>query len=115
MPISETSSENEPVSSGSIYGLTDEQRKKLIEKANRGDKDAAFALYQYFSLSNYGETQEEQWLEVAAKNGHTVAQYNLAVRYMEKNDLKQATYWAQKALQNGDKDAANLLDEMKGK
>ena len=46
MPISETSSETEPVSSGSIYGLTDEQRKKLIEKANHGDKDAAFALYQ---------------------------------------------------------------------
>lgn len=108
----EEAMESEPTSSGSIYGLPDERKEILMKEANSGDKDAAFTLYQHFAFSQLNDLEENKWLEIAARNGHIGAQYNLAVRFKEKRQLEKALYWANEALKNGEVDAAKLIDEI---
>jgi TPR repeat protein len=55
------------------------------------------------------QKQAVYWWEMAAKNGLTAAQYNLAACYSDGNgvtaDAKMAMYWYGKSAENGDEDA----------
>jgi len=53
--------------------------------------------------------EEFKWLEIAAKNGHPIAQSNLADLFFTQGNKEKAIFWAKKAYING----AKLPDELK--
>lgn len=73
---------------------------------------------QYRLWQWYIDTDREEalkWLELAAKNGHAVSQYQLGRcylrgKYMERN-LKKAEYWLREAGNNGSGEAATALGD----
>ena len=108
------------VSTKTIYNLTDEEREVLEKKSFDGDAAASFRLYEYYSLSNPNLEKEFQYLEVAATQGHPIAQYNLGclmtrIRgpYTPWYDLDKAIYWMEKSAKNGDKEAKRNLPKLK--
>ncbi|GGC20195.1 tetratricopeptide repeat protein [Pseudoduganella buxea] len=103
-----------PISTGSTYWLSKFERSQLTDKANRGDKDAAFRLAQYYAFSEFDNEKEQHWLERSARAGHTAAQYNLSflLFYKENPDIHGALYWAEMAKKNGDTKAQVLIDEI---
>lgn len=101
---------NQPISSGSTYWLSEQEIADLTYNANYGDKDAAFRLYQYHMLVSLNVKHENEWLLKSAKNGHPIAQSNLAEQFLEGNNIKEAIFWAQKAHDNGAKLPDSLLD-----
>lgn len=97
------------MSTGSIYWISDEEIHTLEEKATNGDKNSAFKLYQYHMFVSLDQDLEFKWLEIAAKNGHPIAQSNLADLFFTQGNKEKAIFWANKAHRNG----AKLPEELK--
>ena len=97
------------LSTGSIYWVSDEEIHTLEEKASHGDKNSSFKLYQYHMFVSLNQDLEFKWLEIAAKNGHPIAQSNLADLFLSQGNKEKAIFWAKKAHENG----AKLPDELK--
>lgn len=98
-----------PISTGSTFALDATQIESYTKKAKNGDKEAAFKLYQYFTFSRYDENHSMYWLELSAKLGHTVAQYNLALHYEEIGDIENAAMWGKKAYAGGEEKAKRFF------
>lgn len=99
---------SEPISTASIYALDRESISFLEEEARKGNKDAAFRLYEYYSLVILNEDMAYEWLLKSAEAGHSIAQYNLAIFLLQKDRDSEAAYWAKKARDNG----VSLSDEL---
>ena len=97
------------VSTGSIYWISDEEISTLEEKAHNGDRNSSFKLYQYHMFVSLDQDSAFKWLEIAAKNGHPIAQSNLADLFFTQGNKEKAIFWAKKAYRNG----AKLPDELK--
>lgn len=104
-----------PVSTASTYWLSEVEKSTLSDKADRGDKNAAFRLAQYYSFVEFDSDKEQFWLERSATAGHAIAQYNLAFFLLNKEnrDIRGALYWAEMAKGNGDEKAQLLIDEIR--
>ena len=85
------------ISTGSTYWISDEEIHTLEEKASHGDKNSSFKLYQYHMFVSLNQNLEFKWLEIAAKNGHPIAQSNLADLSLAQGNKEKATFWAKKA------------------
>ena len=83
------------ISTGSIYWLSDEEIQILEKNATNGDKNSAFKLYQYHMFVSLDQDLEYKWLEIAAKNGHPIAQSNLADLFSHKA-IKKTPYFGLK-------------------
>lgn len=97
------------ISTGSTYWISDEEIQILEKNATNGDKNSAFKLYQYHMFVSLDQDLEFKWLEIAAKNGHPIAQSNLADLFFTQGNKEKAIFWAKKAYRNG----AKLPDELK--
>ena len=97
------------ISTGSTYWISDEEIHTLEEKASHGDKNSSFKLYQYHMFVSLNQNLEFKWLEIAAKNGHPIAQFNLADLFFTQGNKEKAIFWANKAYRNG----AKLPEELK--
>ena len=97
------------ISTGSTYWISDEEIHTLEEKASHGDKNSSFKLYQYHMFVSLNQNLEFKWLEIAAKNGHLIAQSNLADLFFTQGNKEKAIFWAKKAYRYG----AKLPDELK--
>lgn len=97
------------ISTGSIYWIPDEEIHILEKNATNGDKNSAFKLYQYHMFVSLDQDLEFKWLEIAAQNGHPIAQFNLADLFFTQGNKEKAIFWAKKAYRNG----AKLPDELK--
>lgn len=100
-----------PISTASNFHLTENDEEKLEQEVKSGDANAAFRLYEYHQFSSRSFSEADRFLEEAACLGHPIAQYNLVKRLMSTN-RDQARIWAEKALKNGEKDAADLLSNL---
>ena len=96
------------VSTGSIYSLNEKEINLLIKEADKGNKDAAYKLYEYYSLSALNDELAYKWLLKAAQAEHPIAQYNLAIFLLQKDQKSDAAFWAKKAYGNG----VSLSDEL---
>jgi TPR repeat protein len=114
-PVMDNQNKPHPESTASTYWLSDAEKSVLSDKANKGDKDAAFRLAQYYSFVDFYPDNELYWLERSATAGHAVAQYNLSYLLFnrEKPDPGAALYWAEMAKKNGEKKAQVLIDEIR--
>ena len=97
------------ISTGSTYWISDEEIHTLEEKASHGDKNSSFKLYQYHMFVSLNQNLEFKWLEIAAKNGHPIAQSNLADLFFTQGNKEKAIFWAKKVHRNG----AKLPEELK--
>ena len=97
------------ISTGSTYWISDEEIQILEKNATKGDKNSAFKLYQYHMFVSLDQDLEFEWLEIAAKNEHPIAQSNLADLFFTQGNKEKAIFWAKKAYING----AKLPDELK--
>jgi len=104
----------QPQSSGSTFWLSPEDQERLSQLGRNGDANAAFRMAQFNTFVQQDANQRLHWLELAAKSGHAVAQYNLAYDLAngKSKDLPKAIYWATEALKNGNTAAADLLEEL---
>ncbi|MDO4879441.1 MAG: sel1 repeat family protein [Neisseria sp.] len=91
---------NQPASTASTFGLSNEEIDFYSKKSKQGDKDAAFKLYEYYSLVALDPQQAQTWLAESAALGHPVAQYNLSITYLQQGRKKEAAFWAGKAASN---------------
>ncbi|WP_417793839.1 hypothetical protein [Terasakiella pusilla] len=78
----------------------------LWEKAARkNNKDAMYflgELYNELSLKElYDEKKSLLWYGKAAKLGHGIAAFNLAIHYWGNNEEEKVVYWGVKAAENG--------------
>lgn len=84
-----------------------------------GDADAAFRVYAHYSSgSGNSEVESERWLEIAAENGHKVAQYNYWNDHKDSKDeviKARADYWLCKAAAANYQAAKDELKEKKCK
>ena len=97
------------ISTGNTYWIPDDEIQIFEKNATNGDKNSAFKLYQYHMFVSLDQDSEFKWLEIAAKNGHPIAQSNLADLSLAQGNKEKATFWAKKAYENG----AKLPDELK--
>ena len=104
-----------PISTASTYWLSEADKSNLSDKSDKGDKDAAFRLAQYYSFVDFNGDKEQYWLERSATAGHAVAQYNLAffLYNRENPEIDAALHWAEMAKGNGEKKAQLLIDEIR--
>lgn len=88
----------------------------LKQKADAGDADAAFDLYDCFHEglgAEKSDTQALHWLQLAAEQGKPEAMFDLALEYregglVEKNE-DLFMYWLRKAAEADERDAQYLL------
>lgn len=83
------------ISTGNTYWISDEEIQILEKNATNGDKNSAFKLYQYHMFVSLDQDLEFKWLEIAAKNGHLIAQSNLAI-YFSHKAIKKKPYFGLK-------------------
>jgi len=83
-----------------------------VEKALKGNAEAAFKLSQYYIYVDVNYDKWEKWLEVSAKNGHPEAQFLFGVRLIN-TDKNLAKYWLEKAANQGHTSAKKTLQEQK--
>lgn len=77
----------------------------LLSKANNGDADAQFQMYQ--NLINENKEEAMQWLEKAAIGGKPKAQTVFGIQsIILYKDIDQGCFWIESGLKNGDPDAA---------
>jgi hypothetical protein len=75
-----------PQSYADAFRLPEKQIEAIQKEALAGDKDAAFKLYQHHLLAEEDRLEGTFWLTLAAYSGNDMAQYNLAMLYLEKSD-----------------------------
>ncbi|HOS41718.1 MAG TPA: hypothetical protein PLG31_18460 [Spirochaetota bacterium] len=90
----------------------------LEKEALLGSPDAAFKLFQYYNFTVSENEKTMYWLTIAAENGNSVGQHNLAYKMYMKNENPnnklRAIYWAKKSISNGNQKARLLLAEIEG-
>lgn len=97
-------------------GPTDDVRVDDLQRlALSGDPLAAAAMQLRFAKTDPDETL--YWTRIAAENGHTVSQYNLAFEYWahgagSERDKIRAKFWLGKAAEGGDALAAAKLERL---
>ncbi len=85
---------------------------KLTTKALSGDKHAPMMLYEYYCFYRGWSDIAIGWLEVAAHNGDTEAQYILGSLLLElepKDSRNEGMEWLRKAASGGHQEASKLL------
>ena len=91
------------ISTGSTYWISDEEIQISKKTPTNGDKNSAFKLYQYHMFVSLDQDLEFKWLEIAAENGHSIAQSNLADLFFTQGNKEKAIFWAERAHRNGAK------------
>ena len=81
------------ISTGSTYWISDEEIQILEKNATNGDKNSAFKSYQYHMFVSLDQDLEFKWLEIAAKNGHPIAQSNLADLFFTLGNKEKAIFF----------------------
>lgn len=91
-------------SSAALPDFTPEELLQLKDKANDGDKEAAYKLSLYFNYILIDPKEGSYWEEKAAEMGNYDAAYGMGVRYIyepEVRDIEKARYWFKKATEAG--------------
>ncbi|GAA3918658.1 hypothetical protein [Litoribacillus peritrichatus] len=104
----------DPNSTVNTFSLGEKELNILIAQGNKGDKSAAFKLYQFYEFSEYDRGKADHWLLTAANLDHIKAQYNLSVGFFQDGKYAEALYWCKKAIENGHIKAKELLEDIEG-
>ena len=99
--------------------LTDEQIEALRQKATDEDADAQYEMGWRHAIGmglEFDDTEALRWLNLAAEQGHQLAQNNLGARYATgdgvERDLVAAYVYFSKAADQGDRKAGKNRDSV---
>ena len=95
--------------------MTDRSIQTLIKRANGGDSDACFQLYQEYKTGAHvgmDETAALRWLEKAIDLDHPTAQLIMCLSYLNAGRPKDAIAYLNLASDNGNADAQNILGQL---
>ena len=83
-----------------------------LDKAARGDKDAAYLLAIAYRAGNSGvvanRLRMEQWLQISAGLGNGLACWELSEFYNYQGRVADAAYFEKRAIENGYKPSFRL-------
>jgi len=100
------------------FMLDEPEIVSLGKSALLGSPTDAFRLYEHYNLVEIDLAKTRFWVQIAAENGHVVAQYNYAHLLLAEGGpagQNRGVYWLKQAARNGDSDARNELEEMNTK
>lgn len=103
---------------GEEFLLNDAQIAQYSADAIAGDDFKANALWLHFAIARQDPKSGHKWLALAAENGNSEAQLEYARQHALSTNLEKvcrASFWAQKALDGGIKDAEIELQEARKK
>lgn len=107
---------------GECYYLLQDYKSSLYwlkKAANLGNKKALESFYYFLDMFLVEEKESDEWLENEARQGNEYAQYYLGYLYcgddLYNEDYDKAIYWLEKAANQGNADAINLLNKIKNK
>lgn len=106
---------------GSAGELVDNTLKLCKESGGIGNVESQYHVSVLLMIKNdQAESQDSyKWCLMAAKNGHTYAQYRLGKMYengvIVERDIEKAVQWYQKASENGLSLAKERLKELRRK
>ena len=100
------------ISSGSTYWLSQASLVSMKDLSSKGDKNAAFSIYKYYTFSEYNANLSFFWLQRSAELQHPIATFNLAEKYREIGDIEKSKKWAKIAVELGIQDAKSLIVEL---
>lgn len=108
------SADDKPVMANQKFCLEESERLNLEQEAMLGSGEAALKLFQYYDFCASDYQKGLYWIQIAAENGDTTAQYNYAIHLMvdvggELGKLG-ALYWFRKAAAAGDPVAKEKLE-----
>lgn len=109
---SDSAREAEFLSPGSVFRIKQDELDAVIRKANLGDADSSFKLHHHYRFYERSQEDADRWLLMAARQGHVVSQYNLAVAFYKKSELDEALHWASLAKENGEDKAQSLIEKI---
>ena len=100
------------------FSLHSESFEERLEDANNGDEDAMLQVALDYLNGDDIEVDPKQsleWFKKLAELDNATGQFNLGLFYAKgfvvDRDLDKAVYWMQKAADNGDSDAKNIVVE----
>ena len=95
------------------FSLSAKAVDEMRLKAVKGDPEAAFRLSLHYSSGDSASTEDARfWRQIAAENGHAVAQYNIWFLDHESLDVllrERAFFWLRKSAASGFGDAKAQL------
>lgn len=114
MPITGCGTENEkPIAVDEGFSLSAKAVDRMRLEAAKGSAEAAFRLSLHYSGGINASSEEARfWRQVAAENGHAVAQYNIWFLDHESQDAflkERALFWLRKSAASGFEDAKKQL------
>jgi hypothetical protein len=88
---------------------------QLKERANKGDGEACFELYQEFKNGANVKADEDEaldWLEKAIDHDHPIAQLIMGLSYLNAGKVKDAIDYLDLSCKNNNLDAMNILGQL---
>lgn len=107
--------QDKPMAVDEGFYLPAETVKEMRLMAAKGDPEAAFRLSLHYSSGNNASTEDARfWRQIAAENGHSVAQYNIWFLDQDSSDAvlrERAFFWLRKSAASGFDDAKKQLSK----
>lgn len=107
--------QDKPMAVDEGFSLSTKALDETQLKAANGDTEAAFRLsLHYSSGTNASPEKARFWRQIAAENGHAIAQYNIWFLDQENSDVvlrERALFWLRKSAASGFEDAKKQLSK----
>ena len=97
------------------HNLSPEELKRLTRMGREGDGEAAMRVAVYYGVHLSDLAAQRGWIETAAKNGNSNAQFLLGRDMLHgetRGGRKKAILWLRRAADGGQKDALELLESL---
>ena len=115
-----TNNKKNIISTASIYNLQDSDLMILKDESCKGDAQASYRLYEYYTFTIYDIENQMKYLKNAALQGDVVAQYNYGLlltgnikEYLKYSNPAEAVMWLELAAQQGHERAKIELEILK--
>lgn len=106
---------DKPMAVDEGFSLADQNMDLMRLEAAKGDAEAAFRLSLHFSSGRNASADEARfWRQIAAENGHAVAQYNIwFLDHGSQDEIlrERALFWLKKSAEAGFEDAKKQLSK----
>lgn len=107
--------QDRPIAVDEGFSLSTDTREEMRIQAAKGDAEAAFRLSLHYSSGSGASAEEARfWRQIAAENGHAVAQYNIWFLDQKSSDVvlrERAHFWLRKSAASGFEDAKRQLSK----
>ncbi|SFB97775.1 hypothetical protein SAMN05660479_00997 [Microbulbifer thermotolerans] len=106
-------SDEQPISTASIYFLNPDELSSYIKKGESGDVVSATKVLNYYTFSRLDRKKQIYWMKKSAILGDAISQFRYAIFLREEGQIKESIKWAEKSALSGNVEAKAFLAEIK--